>query len=376
MRLKFKSQQSLSYLTGRGVTASLTSNSTGIGLTGNNISLDISYTAKDATILWYRNNTLLARWINGQPSVSPSYTNVQIFGKGSLFILNSTKNDNGNYTVVVNSFSDPTESLNFQVRVYDRVVNVTVTQSPPLVDESTASVSLTCRATGDVESISWTKEGQTLGYNDSYILLDGNRTLQVKYPNRTYTGNYTCNSSNPLSWDKGSWELNVTYNDNLNSAALSGGAIAGIVIGSVLGAILIITLIVILIFCMRKRKTGKGKKAGGPSHKDVLRTVSGNTLSPDDPAYFTVNNIMYRNSSISMGSYIMNTGDNMSEYTIPTPHPSSSPPRIKHATQPMQQLAGVAATPTPIGDMLFGSVQLLSVSKELSTWTLNFLNFK
>ncbi|PIO13015.1 hypothetical protein AB205_0167750, partial [Aquarana catesbeiana] len=74
------------------------------------------------------------------------------------------------------------------------------------------------------------------------------------------------------------------------------------------------------------------KTTAKPQHKDVLRTVSGNTLSPDDPAYFTMNNIMYRNSSISMGSYIMNSYDNTSEHKSPSPNPST-PTKVKHATQ-------------------------------------------
>lgn len=88
----------------------------------------------------------------------------------------------------------------------DPVVNVTVTQSPQVVSGSTA-VNLSCKASGDVELVSWTKNGQIVGNSDPYSLLDGNYTLQIKTPDSTYSGNYTCNASNPVSWRDESWEL-------------------------------------------------------------------------------------------------------------------------------------------------------------------------
>ncbi|XP_018409875.1 PREDICTED: carcinoembryonic antigen-related cell adhesion molecule 1-like [Nanorana parkeri] len=205
--------------------------------------------------------------------------------------------------------------------------------SPEVADEkTTVVVNLICNASGDVEFVTWTKDGKTLAYNDTYSLQDGNRTLQIKYPNRTHAGNYTCNVSNPVSSDDALWELKVSYTDG--PAALSAGAIAGIVIGSVVGGLLLIALIVLLlVLCIRRRKSGVKKKIAEPQHKDVLRTVSGNTLSPDDPAFFTMNNIMYRNSSISMGSYNMYYKDNMSEHDSPSPKPPSTPTKVKHATQ-------------------------------------------
>ncbi|KAM5132537.1 HEPACAM family member 2-like [Mantella aurantiaca] len=315
-----------------GAALTINSNSTGKALIGQNISLDISYDVQTAkpTVSWMINGTTVAQWSNSGPDVLPSYiSKLSITGKGSLLIINSMKNDTGTYAVTVNALGLSPANLAFSVIVYDPVVNATVIQSPASVNEKTAEVNLSCSAFGDVELFTWTRGGKTLGSNDTYILLDGNKTLQIKTPNRTYTGNYTCNVSNPVSSKDALWELTVSYTDS--PAALSGGAIAGIVVGSVLGAILIICLVVLLVYCIRKRK--KGKKIAEPQHKDVLRTVSGNTLSPDDPAYFTMNNIMYRSSSISMGSYIMNYTDDMSEYGTPSPKPPSSPGKVKHATQ-------------------------------------------
>lgn len=318
-----------------GAAGTITSNSSGNALTGNNISLVISYTIQgtDPIISWYINGRSVARWSAiGGVTVSSTYKNkLDIIGKGSLngslLIANSAKTDNGNYTVTIDAFEAELISQTFKVTIYDPVVNVTVTQSPQVVSGSTA-VNLSCKASGDIELVSWTKNGQIVGNSDPYSLLDGNYTLQIKNPDSTYSGNYTCKASNPVIWSDASLELLIPY-------TLSAGAIAGIVIGSVAGAILLILLIVLLVFCIRKRKNALRKEkttTAKPQHKDVLRTVSGNTLSPDDPAYFTMNNIMYRNSSISMGSYIMNSYDNTSEHKSPSPNPST-PTKVKHATQ-------------------------------------------
>ncbi|XP_068097636.1 carcinoembryonic antigen-related cell adhesion molecule 1-like [Hyperolius riggenbachi] len=305
----------------------LTSNSTGNVQTGQIITLNIypSQALTTAIITWTVNGTIAATWANGM--LSSVNNRVSIIDNVSLVITNANKNDAGTYTVTVNVVGQTQASLSFHVKIYDPVINVSVVQSPESVSEGMALVNLTCSSAGDADTVTWTRSGQTLGYNDSYTLLNGNRTLQIKNPDRTYSGNYTCSMSNPISADRKTFELTVSYTNA--AASLSGGAIAGIVIGSVLGAILLIALIVLVVYCIRKRKREEKK----PQHKDVLRTVSGNTLSPDDPAYFTVNNIMYRNSSISMGSYIMNSGDYASSYYSPSPNPPSSPIKIKHATQ-------------------------------------------
>ncbi|XP_072282753.1 cell adhesion molecule CEACAM7-like [Pyxicephalus adspersus] len=298
-------------------------------LTGQKISLNIINDARKQ-VSWWINKTRVVLWDNGDTFVSqqafPSYDRLSVIGNGALLISNSTKNFSGTYIAIFDDSNGISANWTFQVTVYDPVENVTVTQSPQSVDENMAAVYLTCSTSGDVELVTWTRNGEILGYTSNYDLQDGNKTLQIKNPNRTFSGSYTCNMSNPVSWSKGSWNLTVSY-----STGLSGGAIAGIVVGSVLGALLLLLLVVLLVFCIRKRKNGKEKKKAEPQHKDVLRTISGNTLSPDDPAYFTINNIMYRSSSISMGSYIMN--NDKSECETPTPKPPASPLKIKHATQ-------------------------------------------
>ncbi|XP_069803401.1 carcinoembryonic antigen-related cell adhesion molecule 7-like isoform X2 [Dendropsophus ebraccatus] len=297
-------------------------------LVGKNITLSITYTSiKTPDVSWAKDGVQVATFIKGFAD-ELDVNKQKIIGNGSLLIYNSTKSDSGNYTVSVSALGEATGTLTFPVQVYDPVTNVLVSQSPATVDESTPAVSLTCSAATGAVTYTWTRNETQLPSNSSYVTLDGGKTLQIKLPNRTFTGNYTCKVSNPVDSASASYVLNVLYSDSL-----SGGAIAGIVIGSVFGALLLIALIVLVVFCIRKRRKEKEKKVD-LNHKEAIRTVSGTTLSPDDPAFFTMNNIMYRSSSISMGSYIMNNGDNTSDYVRnPSPIPPPSQPKIKKATQ-------------------------------------------
>ncbi|CAH2318666.1 carcinoembryonic antigen-related cell adhesion molecule 1-like [Pelobates cultripes] len=250
-------------------------------------------------------------WLKNGAPLPANYSYTLLDGNRTLQIKSPNITYNGNYTCIV---SNPVSSSNntIELIVKQIVRSVTVELSPPTVYENTPDVSLFCKAATGGETFTWLKNGAPLPANYSYTLLDGNRTLQIKSPNITYNGNYTCIVSNPVSSSNNTIEL-IVYPVPVTS--LSAGAIAGIVVGSVCGGILLIAFIILIVCCVKRRKGKKEKQPvkksptkknpGGPNHKDVLRTVSGNTLSPDDPAFFTVNNIMYRNSSLSMGSYNM-----------------------------------------------------------------------
>ncbi|XP_077312699.1 pregnancy-specific beta-1-glycoprotein 1-like isoform X1 [Lithobates pipiens] len=98
------------------------------------------------------------------------------------------------------------------LRVYDPVVNVTVTQSPQKVNEGAALVNLSCSASsGYTEMVTWMKDGQSVTSKNAYSLLDGNRTLQIKQPDRKSNGLYICNISNAAYWGSGSLNLTVSY---------------------------------------------------------------------------------------------------------------------------------------------------------------------
>ncbi|XP_041427631.1 hepatocyte cell adhesion molecule-like isoform X2 [Xenopus laevis] len=295
-------------LYGRGGEAlTVSSNATGNFVTGADILLPISYsTTKSPTVTWLISSTVTATWTpTGNTVLYPD--RMSLYDNGSLHINQTTLTDQGLYNVTVSVIGDLLGVRSFTVKFYDKVQNVTVTQSPAEVIEGSATASLTCSSSIGQGKVMWGWDGGPLNFSYGFSFLDENKTLQINQPNKTQNGNYTCTITNPVSSDWGTRSL-VVFPAASSSGSLSPGAIAGIVIGSVFGALLLIALIVLLVCWGRHKKGAKEKTPSGPKHKDVLRTVSGTTLSPDDPAYFTQNNILYRNSSISMGSYIMGPG--------------------------------------------------------------------
>lgn len=83
--------------------------------------------------------------------------------------------------------------------------DVSVTISPPEVIEGDDSVGLTC---GPVRgTISWTKDGQSLGANNRYLHSGG--SLQISHPQRMDAGIYHCTISNPFGNGSSSAQLTV-----------------------------------------------------------------------------------------------------------------------------------------------------------------------
>uniref|UniRef100_A0A803JUV1 Ig-like domain-containing protein n=1 Tax=Xenopus tropicalis TaxID=8364 RepID=A0A803JUV1_XENTR len=74
---------------------------------------------------------------------------------------------------------------------YVSLQNVIVTQSPAQVNTGSAFVNLTCSASEGQGNVSWmwTKKDFST-YNISF--LDGNKTLQINFPNKTHNGSYLC----------------------------------------------------------------------------------------------------------------------------------------------------------------------------------------
>ncbi|XP_075045655.1 uncharacterized protein LOC142106570 [Mixophyes fleayi] len=191
------------------------STSTGNFQTSNDISLAIWYdSSNNGTVIWTVNGTTVAAWKKGaslDPLKSDAYNStLTITGNGSLHIASTSKSDVGNYSVTVAILGEKPASRDFQVTFYDLINNVTILQSPEAVNEGTPIVNLTCNASSGIETVTWKKNGQSVGYNDNYFLLDGNQTLQIKHPDRTFTRIYTCNISNPVNWKNASLLLNVS----------------------------------------------------------------------------------------------------------------------------------------------------------------------
>ncbi|XP_056399875.1 hemicentin-1-like [Hyla sarda] len=184
-------------------------------LLGENITLTITYTStNNPTVAWFKDNAKLAQWNKGSPDVADDYIGrLEIIGNGSLLISNSTKDDGGNYTVRVEALGKVSGSLIIPVTIYDPVTNVSVSQSPAVVDENTTAVNLTCSADTEGVTYTWTKGGRSLPNDSSFVTLDGGQILQIILPKRTHGGIYVCNVSNLVHWKNATWTLNISGTD-------------------------------------------------------------------------------------------------------------------------------------------------------------------
>ncbi|XP_072011080.1 cell adhesion molecule CEACAM1-like isoform X2 [Engystomops pustulosus] len=196
--------------------AALTVQATSSGdfLVGKAINLSISYTSSQVGIVtWSKDGVLLVTWYNEVIAQAPGYDGrLEITGKGTLIIYNSTWSDSGNYTVTVTSTvtGEGSRTMVIPVKIYDPVTNVSVSQSPAAVDETSPAVNLSCSASSGGMTYTWMREGQSLVINGKYVTSDGGRILQINYPKRTNSRKYSCNVSNPVSWEDASWRLSVS----------------------------------------------------------------------------------------------------------------------------------------------------------------------
>ncbi|XP_068099237.1 carcinoembryonic antigen-related cell adhesion molecule 1-like [Hyperolius riggenbachi] len=194
----------------------IASNDSSIYTTGENISLTVWYDGSPSGVFWsYNGDPLLIRIPNYD-----EYDSSRVKGRylltesGSLLIYRTTKDDAGlyslNITATIQTFTVP-GYRHFQVDFYDRVQNVRVTKTPGIVDESTPAASLSCTSQTGSGSVAWQKDGQPVYNSTSFLLLDGNHTLQILQPKRTSSGNYSCNISNPANWGTGFIMFTVYY---------------------------------------------------------------------------------------------------------------------------------------------------------------------
>ncbi|KAM5132680.1 pregnancy-specific beta-1-glycoprotein 6-like [Mantella aurantiaca] len=191
----------------RGRVQEIQSNDTGIYKTGDNITLTIWYEGDPLGIFWNYNDSPLVIKSNGYNYISPPFNGRMILSDtGSLLISNTTMEDAGKYSVNVSTSFVP-GSRTFQVKFYDIIKNVTVRPTPAIVDNRTPLVNMSCRASSGSGSVTWKKDGQPVNNDSTHTLLD--QELQILHPNKTFSGTYSCNMSNPVSWNVGSLHLIV-----------------------------------------------------------------------------------------------------------------------------------------------------------------------
>lgn len=89
-----------------------------------------------------------------------------------------------------------------------RISRASVTSSTNQTIEGN-SVNLTCDAAGSVFTRKWKKNGSDLTPADNIILYDNNRVLSFKSLNKTDSGEYSCNVSNPINNEEATYSMVV-----------------------------------------------------------------------------------------------------------------------------------------------------------------------
>nr|XP_046254300.1 hemicentin-1-like isoform X16 [Scatophagus argus] len=129
-----------------------------------------------------------------------------------LRLTNIQMSQSGNYSC--QAFNQKTlryeTSLLSVVSVLERISGVSLTSTTNLPIEK-KSVNLTCEAAGTVFNRRWKKDGSDLILADNMMLYDENRGLFIDPLQRTDSGTYSCNVSNPVSAEEATFTMDVNY---------------------------------------------------------------------------------------------------------------------------------------------------------------------
>ncbi|XP_054854886.1 V-set and immunoglobulin domain-containing protein 10-like [Eublepharis macularius] len=195
-------------------------------LAGDNTSLTIPFSLPAPEILtiitWRKNMITLAAG-----ALRPNFTvfiapNYQLRfhvdpTSGSLNITALNTSDSGVYTVEVSALDNTVLKANVTLKVYEEVHNITVAPSSAEVTEGDSSVALTCSPIQG--SVTWTKDGRTLGENPRFLRSGG--SLKISLPQRNDAGIYRCTVSNPFGNGTGSAQLTVYYGPETPNITIS-----------------------------------------------------------------------------------------------------------------------------------------------------------
>ncbi|XP_036931280.1 carcinoembryonic antigen-related cell adhesion molecule 5-like isoform X2 [Acanthopagrus latus] len=130
-----------------------------------------------------------------------------------LKLVNVQMSQSGNYSC--QAFNNKTlryeTSQSSAVTVLERISGVAVTSSTNLSIEGN-SVNLTCdAAAGSNFTRLWRKDDSDLVLTDNMALYEENRVLSFKSLNKTDSGKYFCEISNPVSNDRAQYIMTVNY---------------------------------------------------------------------------------------------------------------------------------------------------------------------
>ncbi|XP_030250467.1 carcinoembryonic antigen-related cell adhesion molecule 1-like [Sparus aurata] len=149
---------------------------------------------------------------------------------GSLELRNLILSDSGEYRALIIPQGGSILEGTTRLEVYERISGTVVTSSTNLPIEGN-SVNLTCdAAAGSIFTRLWKKDDSDLILTDNMALYEENRVLSFKSLNKTDSGKYSCEISNPVSNDKAQYIMIVNYgpeNVNLNVKVSKGYYLEG-----------------------------------------------------------------------------------------------------------------------------------------------------
>ncbi|XP_051776583.1 uncharacterized protein LOC114667831 isoform X2 [Erpetoichthys calabaricus] len=238
------------------------------GTVGGEITFHLSIDPVDQTTdfgTWTFGPKIVVTWTDSKESYTKDYIGrVEVSrATGTLKFNKLFATDSGEYQV---SITTAPSNLNLngraELKVYEPVSDVKITPKPEHPIEN-KTFSLTCDASGQVESIHWVKNDQPLSPSGHITLSPDSKTLSFNPVMRSDNGNYTCTASNPASkMSSEVYKLTVNSGSDVTpNGDLSAGAIVGITIGVILSVAIIIALIVIYC-CQDQIKAILGWKEG------------------------------------------------------------------------------------------------------------------
>ncbi|XP_065429963.1 carcinoembryonic antigen-related cell adhesion molecule 5-like isoform X2 [Chrysemys picta bellii] len=154
---------------------------------------------------------------NRTQTPGPAHTGRETVGPScALNIAGLTLNDNGNYTVQIQTPAFLT--IPVTLRVYEMLPRPTVTPNQTLVLEN-GTFNLTCNTSLSADIVLWLRDRVSPSDSERLVLSSDNRTLTVMNVTRGDAGAYQCEVRNPVSTNR-SEPSNVTVAYGPDSARI------------------------------------------------------------------------------------------------------------------------------------------------------------
>ncbi|KAG8009877.1 V-set and immunoglobulin domain-containing protein 10-like [Nibea albiflora] len=184
-------------------------------LAGSNVTLVVSFSgATDPALTWFMRGFPVVTWaINSRdsPRIAENSQDVlKLERNGSLTFVNVLLNYTSNYTIEMTKAGLGTASTSFNLTVYEKFLNVSLSAEPSLVKEGTGQLTMIYNMKqGVVEQQMWFFNDKAINTNSHYLI--GKQSLVISKPNRNNTGLYRVSLANPFSAVTSSIHLTVLY---------------------------------------------------------------------------------------------------------------------------------------------------------------------